>query len=504
MSKIISDNAFVLAGKIYSASIGIILLPFFLEVLGKEQFGLVGSFVIVQACMQILDAGMSGVLTRQSILTQRNYASFKEFVRVLKYCLVFFCFVATLIGFLGHTLAMNYGTFWFNSKLNSDLINSSVSLMFIIFSVRYVQGPIKSILVSFEKHKSLAIFDVVYVSLNGPVTLAYLYLSEGNIKDYFLVQLVVALLCFVSMSVYTWRVIDRIINKLRNQRPQGEFVPTRIFGLLKFGFQLSSLSMLWVLVNQSDKLTLTKYMELSEYSFYAISISLLGVISIFVSTMIQTVRPRLVCHFSRKELEEFTFLFKNSVILSISFLFPLVIFLSYYGEDLLYIWTQNNELATKVMKYLPQLLIATFFAALSEFAFMILYSTGNLKAHTVFYSLVSVVIIPLNIYIAATYLGDGSSKFFLIFNCLIFATWSLHNIRKNISETGRFFCVSILLTALISVVFIYFANLLIVEVTLESLAFIVALGLTSVATSYLLLKTFVQNLNINFKESGKV
>lgn len=503
MSKILSDNALVLISKVYTSSIGILLLPYLLQVLGKEQFGLIGSFVVVQACMQILDAGISGVLTRQSILTQKNRQSFSEFTKVLKYFLLLFFLIALTIATLGHIFGTQYGPKWFNSSLDKNIIGTSVSLMFIIFSIRYVQGPIKSILISYEKHKQLALFDMLYATFNNPIALLYIYVIGGDIRDFFKIQFLVSLIFMFLIAAYAWSSTNRILNNLRPAEDGRDIVHTHIRDLIKFGVQLSFLSMLWVLVSQSDKLTLTRYMDLSEYSFYAISVSLLGVVSIFVGTMIQTVRPRLTAHLSKGEFPSFTYLFKYSVISLISLLLPLILFLSVYGEELLYLWTQNNELAVKVMRYFPYLMIATFFASISEFSFMLLYSTGNLKAHTIFYSVVSAFIIPINIYIASEYLGEGSSRLFMFFNFFLFATWSLYNIRRYLTETGRLFSVSILLSGSIATGLIFISTLVIDELTLKSLIILLILGGLSVLISYLSLIRYARFLNVEFKGGCK-
>ena len=502
MSKVLSDNVLVLASRVYSAGIGIALLPYFLEVLGKEQYGLVGSFVILQACMQILDAGVSGVLTRQSILTQKNQESFLKFIGLLKQCLLIFALIAFIVVCLGHGFAIKYSAEWFNTDLEESVISTSVSLMFVIFSLKYIQGPIKSILVSYEKHKLLSLLEMAYISLSNPVVLFYLYTLDGDITDFFKMQLIASLLSLILICMFAWVETEKTKRSLKLAKDSSEIVDTCVIDLIRFGLKLSLLSMLWVIVNQSDKVTLTKYMDLSEYSFYSISISMLGLITVFVSTMTQTVRPRLIMLFSGQEWDKFTELFKISVISLTSLLVPLIVFLSYYGEDVLYLWTDNQELSVKVMVYLPYLLVGSFFVSMSEFSFMILYSTGRLKAHTIFYSFVSFFVVPLNIYVASNYLGQGSSKLFMLINLLLFITWSLYNIRKYLRKTGRLFFSSFLLTFLLSLTLINISTLFVKVSDFLSLSVVIFLGGTTVVLSYILLSKLFKFTHIEFRKGS--
>ncbi|HAF93930.1 MAG TPA: polysaccharide biosynthesis protein, partial [Pseudomonas sp.] len=52
-------------GQAYAVLVGILILPFYLGHLGAEAYGLIGFFAVLQAWLQLLDAGMSPALVRQ-------------------------------------------------------------------------------------------------------------------------------------------------------------------------------------------------------------------------------------------------------------------------------------------------------------------------------------------------------------------------------------------------------------------------------------------------------
>jgi O-antigen/teichoic acid export membrane protein len=500
MSNLRINSTVVLIGKIYTATISIVLLPYLLNFLGKEQYGLIGSFVVLQACMQILDAGVSGALTRQSILTQGNHKSFENFIVKLKYIFIFFISIATILILLGSAFAGKYSTSWFNSSLDDSVIVSSVSIMVVIFALKYFQGPMRSILLSYERHKALTLLDILYASLSGPVSLYILININGDVTTYFYAQLIAILFLVIITAIYTWMETTKVRLRLKYSESTGAVIETNVKDVVKFGMQLSLLSILWVIVNQSDKITLTKYMVLSEYSFYAIAISILGVLSIFVSTLIQIVRPRLIVHFKNQAYDSFSELFKVSVISLVSLLVPLVVFLVYFGEKLLFFWSGDSELSIKVMQYLPYLLVGSLFVSMSEFSFMILYSTGNLKAHTIFYSIVSLFIIPLNVVISSKYLGEGSSQLFMIVHLLLFLTWSIYNIKKYLSHTAKLFSLSMVFSASVSALMVLISIEIFDKINLFWLGGVFICGLLTVLVSFFLLVYFLRDLNVSFNK----
>ena len=70
-------------GLCYTTIIGIVILPLYLQYLGAEAFGLVGFFTVLHAWMQLLDMGMSPMLSRQAAQARGGAIDFFE----LKKCI---------------------------------------------------------------------------------------------------------------------------------------------------------------------------------------------------------------------------------------------------------------------------------------------------------------------------------------------------------------------------------------------------------------------------------
>ncbi|KYL36918.1 hypothetical protein A2I96_06485 [Pseudoalteromonas tetraodonis] len=66
--------------QVYSTIITIALTPLLISMVGAEGFGLIGFFLILQNLIQILDAGISGTLSRQIAITKHCRKAFKVFL----------------------------------------------------------------------------------------------------------------------------------------------------------------------------------------------------------------------------------------------------------------------------------------------------------------------------------------------------------------------------------------------------------------------------------------
>jgi hypothetical protein len=104
------------------------------------------------------------------------------------------------------------------------------------------------------------------------------------------------------------------------------------------------------------------------------------------------------------------------------------VFLFFFSEKILFVWSNNTHLALDVSKYLPWLFLGGVFSIYSNLIFLLLYSHGQLKKHTIVYVIFSAIIIPLNIYIAKNFHGDGTSIFYAANAILLFITWGGYNL----------------------------------------------------------------------------
>lgn len=451
------NTLIVYFSRIYTAILGIMIIPQLLVHLGTSQFGLIGIFAVIQACLQILDAGIGGVLTRESIKSRSNIDSFSNFTFVFYRIVCFFLIISLLVILFGWFFSSNYAMEFLNTTLDRRIVVYSVFSMFIIFAMKYMQGPFRSVLLSYERHITLSIIDVIGVTISNPIALLLIVYFNGNIITYFILQIISSLICGILLYIYYKIYSNKIKLTLSNS---GEVNSFEIKKIIQFAFQLSILSILWIIVNQSDKLALIKVMQLKDYAVYGIALSLLALLNIFTSTMIQIVRPRLTKLYNDRNYKDYIVNFRDAFGYLSCILIPLTIFMFYFGKDLVLVWTNDFNISIEVMKYLPFLFCGALFSALSEFCFLLLYSHGNIKNHTIFYTVISFIIIPLNIYVAATYLGSGSAILYMIFNLMVFFSWSLININKYIIKGGVFIINVIISFSLISLLSFYLFSMI--------------------------------------------
>lgn len=501
MEKQIKLLAYIYSVRVYTALISILLIPYIIKLVGYESYGLIGFYAVLFACLNILDAGIGGVLTRQSILSRTSKQDYRNFISVFNKVIKFFVIVGLITALTGTFLAYQYSKTWLNTNLSNQEVAFCISLMFCIFAVRYIQGPYKSLLLSNDSQIAITTINFIYVTLSQPVTLLVLIYFQQGIKFYFIEQLIAATISALLMIFYGERTKKKILEKLQEV---GDIAIRYSFkSMILFALQLSILTILWIMVNQSDKLALTQFMQLEDYAKYSVAVSAAALIFIISDPLNQVLLPRLTRSISEKKYVTYTKYFLSAFCFVCVCLIPITVFFFFYSSKLIYVWSGNIDLAMGGGKYLPWLFLGGVFGVFSNFCFLLRYSNGSLKNHTLVYFIFSLIVVPLNIVIARQYLGVGTSLFFTVSSGILFLGWGVYNLNRYFVGGGNL--VIKLMLPLFFLMFVYFYSissaltLPVDRLLCFLMMFAIGLGGTALSGVYVLL--FRKKIEIKFREA---
>jgi O-antigen/teichoic acid export membrane protein len=472
MNKDIKVLVYIYSVRIYTAIITIALIPFIIKILGIESYGLIGFFTVLQACLSILDAGIGGVLTRQAIVSKVNKEQYSKFGELYKKIIIVFICVTILTLLLGSFVGVKYSGSWLKTALDDSVVIPCMIAMFWIFAIRYLQGPFRSILLANEKQVTITTINLITVTTSQPLALLLLTVLHGGVFDYFLVQLVSALLTTSLIIFYGEKSRRDVLKLLPEDVCSKNYSGMSLRSVISFALQLSTLSILWVIVNQSDKLALTKYMNLSDYGGYSVAVSVTAVLAILSDPLNQFLQPRLTKHYHAREYQMYSKLIINSFKFITLLTIPLGVFLFFYSKELLFVWSGDRHLSQVVSRYLPWIFMGSIFAVFSNIIFLILYSIGDLKKHTIIYGAYSIIIVPLNIYIAKNFLGEGASILFFISSMLLFVLWGGYNLNKHFHKGMHLIIYITLPIVCIEIVYFYCVSAINLESYTRILMFI--------------------------------
>lgn len=417
---VIRNTSLNYLGQAYALLVGILILPFYLKHLGAEAYGLIGFFAVLQAWLQLLDAGMSPALVRQ-VAHYRGQGDLsaapgpagrllRSFELLLLPITLATCVAIYLSsGWIAET--------WLQTReLSTGTIMQCISLMGLMVGLRLYATLYKSGLQGVELHGWLNATNVLIATLRyfGGLFLVA-YVSQDPL-DFFLFQTAVALvetLAFASKA-YVQLASPRLLTGIdwRVVKP-----------VLPFAGGMFFTSLLWIVLTQLDKVLLSKVLLLKEYGYFSLVALITTGIMTLTNPLVQTLLPRMTMLVAEGRIAEMERLYLNATRFVCSVLFPMAAVIAWHGQALIFAWTSDQAAAQWSERLLFWYVPGSALMAVGAFQFYLQYAYGQLRLH-IWYSVISTAIsMPIVIYAALVHGAYGAALAWFFLRLATFLIW---------------------------------------------------------------------------------
>ncbi|AHY43382.1 polysaccharide biosynthesis protein [Stutzerimonas decontaminans] len=417
---VIRNTSLNYLGQAYALLIGILILPFYLGHLGAEAYGLIGFFAVLQAWLQLLDAGMSPALVRQ-VAHYRGQGDLAEghgpagrLLRSFELLLLPIALITCVSiffgsGWIAHT--------WLQAReLSTTTITECISLMGLMVGMRLYATLYKSGLQGVELHGWLNAANMLIATLRyfGGLFLVA-YISQDPL-DFFLFQAAVALaemLAFASKA-YVQLSSPRLFTGIdwRVIRP-----------VLPFAGGMFFTSLLWIVLTQLDKVLLSKVLLLKEYGYFSLVALITTGIMTLTNPLVQTLLPRMTMLVAEGRIGEMERLYLNASRFVCSVLFPMAAVIAWHGQSLIFAWTGDLAAAEWSERLLFWYVPGSALMAVGAFQFYLQYAYGQLRLH-IWYSVISTAIsVPIVAYAALVHGAYGAALAWFFLRLTTFVVW---------------------------------------------------------------------------------
>ena len=408
------------AGQAYAMLIGILILPFYLGHLGAEAYGLIGFFAVLQAWLQLLDAGLSPSLVRQiAHFRGRNGSAAQRYEpgQLLRSFELIFLPLALLTALSIHFASGWIAHQWLQAEeLNSATIVHCISLMGLMIGLKLYATLYKSGLQGLELHAWLNSANVIVATLRYFGGLFLVANISQNPQDFFVFQAAVGLLETLIFAVKAYSLMP-------NPKLLTGFNWAVVKPVLPFAAGISLTSVLWIVLTQLDKVLLSNVLPLKEYGYFSLVALMSTGIMTLTNPLVQTLLPRMTMLVAEDRIADMQALYLNATRFVCSLLFPLAGVISFHAADLVFAWTGDAEAANWSRQILPWYVVGSAIMAVTAFQFYLQYAYGQLRLH-VWFSVVSAVLsIPVVIYATLEHGVYGAALAWFGLRMLTFLIW---------------------------------------------------------------------------------
>ena len=492
-----SSLVYLYGVQFYSVTITILATPLLIELLGTEGYGLIGLYFVIQMLLQVVDGGLSGTivkLTAQLDLSNstnvlRFYRSYRHFQRLLNKAVLVLLPAGGILFFSGAA------SFMIESTLAATTIDTSVWLMIACVAIRFLSLPERGLLQGLERQKTLALTSFTIVTLRYPVAVGMLVLFSHDVVDFFCFQLLVVLI-EVGILKYVGLKFLKNAKILAGIKELGIDNDLNAGWLVKQAGVLWSISVLWVLVSQVDKLVLSFSVPLDAYGIFSLALVGANLMLTMFIPINQVLMPRFVKLFNTSDSSSFAGMVLTAIQLYVCFFSVVASSLYIFGEELLFLWTRNTQLSVQASSFLGYLAIGNFIHGVTNIAFIAMYASGDLAAYARRYRNHVTVVLPISIYSAITYKEYGVISVWVLGAFSFFLYTTIPILRKIFeSRAALMSLVSASLQIVVTVGAMYIFKLqfaLIASQALEYLTYVSGLILCLVIMNYLISYTCIR------------
>ena len=417
-----------LANSIWSALIGLAVVPFYLKYLGIEAYGLIGFFVTTQALLSLLDMGLAPTINRE-VARHSASGNLKEAGKLLHTLAIVYWGMAGVISLLIVLLAPLITEHWLQSKyLSQQTIEHSVILMGLVVACRWPIGLYQGALIGAQRLTVASSINMVMVTTGSLGAVAVLAFVSPTIEAFFIWQACVGLVYAITIRWAAWRIIGKL-NQIR-------FDIDKLKSVWRFAAGMSGVAVSGIILMQLDKVILSKMLSLEDFGRYALAGVVASGLYMLLTPTFNVIYPRLSALVVTNETEKLIDLYRSGTRLLLAALFPIATAAAVFAVEILSLWTGNPSLASSTAPVVALFLIGTALNGAMHFPYALQLAYGMTRLPLTINAILVVVMIPTTIFLALQYGVVGGAAAWAVLNGIYLLIGTLLTHRSLLKGVG--------------------------------------------------------------------
>ncbi len=412
-----------LLSSIWNALLGLAVVPMYLKYLGTESYGLIGFFATTQAVLQLLDLGLSPTINREvaRCSASDNMHEARSLLHTL--AVVYWAMAAIIALIIGGGAPLIAGGWLQSEHLSHESLTHAVMLMGMVVASRWPVGLYMGALMGMQRIALSSTIGTVagtLSSLGGVIVVAFI---SKTIEAFFIWQCIVGLIYAFVMRWIAW-------HSLGASNEVCSFSLDNLKRIWRFSAGMSSIAVTGVILIQIDKLMLSRLLNLDDFGRYMLAGVVANGLYILLTPLFNSIYPRMTALISAGEIEKLSDLYIVGTRFFLGLFFPVVIVAIIFCEDLLFIWTRNQQLATSSVLVTSLLLVGTALNGVMHFPYALQLANGETRLPLKINLILIATVIPMTIGLASTYGTVGGAGSWALLNALYFiiGTYMTHRL----------------------------------------------------------------------------
>jgi O-antigen/teichoic acid export membrane protein len=440
MSSLRRNIAANFAGKVWLAVLGLLFPPIYARLLGIESYGLVGVYSSLASVLSLLDLGLSATLNREMARysvdqDEHSRRAMRDLARTME--LVFIA-AGAAAGTAIVVLAPLISHHWVNARrVPSDVITVSIRLMGIVFALQWPAGIYNGGLLGLQKQVTANVIQATFLLTRFAGAAAILWLITPSIRAFFVWQAI----AMAGQTVVTRVALSK---SLPGHPGEGTFRWDVLVRNWRFSTGLSLISVLGIVIGQTDKIIVSKLLSLEQFGYYTLAWTVGGALVVLSSPVFLAVFPRLSQLAKQDNIKELSRLYHANCQLVSVLVLPAAAILALFSRDVLRAWSGDPQLVATASGVVVVAAIGTALNALVTVPCALQFAFGWTRLAAVTNLIAVPVLVPLVYWLTKHHGMVGAAAGFAVLNaCYVVVMVQVMHMRLLRGEKWRWYRIDV-------------------------------------------------------------
>lgn len=399
-------------GSGWSAILGLLVIPIYIQRLGIEAYGVIGFYIALQSILQILDFGLSPSLSREMARYSVQSDKAQEARNLVRTLEIGYWLIGVMIGgcILGGAdfIAAN----WLNAnKIPLDTLRMATLSIGLLLVFQWPVTFYQSGLMGLQKQVLANILLVINSTLRHLGAVIVLLVFSPTITTYFLWQILVSVFQIIVMILALWQ-------SLPPAKYSAQFQFTLLRSILGFALGMSGITISSLILTQIDKVVLSKTLSLDDYGYYMVASTVNNGLTLLVVPVFSFVFPRLSALAVIADDVKTALFYHRSEQVIAACIFPIAGLIIMFPLEIVWFWTGNLETAEAVAPIVRLLVLGSALNAVMTipYALQLAYNWTRIVLAINFVFIL--IFVPITIWASLTYGAIGAAYVWVALNAI--------------------------------------------------------------------------------------
>jgi O-antigen/teichoic acid export membrane protein len=416
------------AGNIGIALLSLIFVPVYVRFMGVEVYGLIAATISLRSVLGLLDLGFSTTVTRELARMPdkpSERTGVQDLVRTLE---VIYWGIAVLLGATLISLAPLLVSKWLKP---SHLPHAAVLHAMVIIGIQAIaEWPMSFYtggLRGLQRQTTLNAIILSLATVRAVGGVAILLFVSRTVEAFLLWQVAVSASETFCLATALWRNLPE-----REYKARFDLSLTR--RVSQFAAGLSGIALASVLLNQTDKLLLSRMLGLEAFGYYAIASFAAAGLHRGIGPVHAAIFPHFTKLLALRSSGALILAYERSSQFMALVVFPVSVVAAVFAKELLFAWTGNRNIAGSASTFLRILVIGQAINGLNAVPYMMQLAFGATKATLHCKAVLAIAIGPLMYVLVKRWGAAGAAAAWSFWNIVILIAVSSYATKRLLPD----------------------------------------------------------------------